>query len=59
MNNAFKKYSHYTSNEFKKKMSSKLVPSSKKGTVLNYPPEQMLSITTQFMIYNNFNEFEI
>lgn len=59
MNNAFKKYSHYTPNEFKRKMSSKLVPSSKKGTVINYPPEQMLSITTQFMIDNNFNEFTI
>ena len=59
MNNAFKKYSDCTPKEFKQKMSSNPIPCTKKGTVINYPPAQMLSTVTQFMIDNNLNEFKI
>lgn len=59
MNTAFKKYSDYTPKEFKQKMSAKLFSYNKNGTVLHYPPEQMMSLITQFMIDNNLTEFTI
>ena len=59
MNNAFKKYSNHTPNEFKKKMAFDFAPNNKKGTVIRYSPDEMLAIITQFMNDNNFNEFKI
>ena len=59
MSNAFKKYSDDTPKEFKQKMSANMLSCSKKGTVISYPPEQMLEIVTRFMADNALNEFQI
>ena len=59
MSNAFKKYSNDTPREFKQKMSANQLSCSRKGTVISYPPDQMLEIVTRFMTENALNEFQI
>lgn len=59
MSNAFKKYSDYTPKEFKQKMSAGMLSYNRKGTVVSYPPEQMLEIVAQFMTDNALNDFQI
>lgn len=59
MNNAFKKYTGQTPNEFKKNMNSDSLPHNKKGTVKSYTPQEMLDTVTRFMENNHFNEHQI
>ena len=59
MNNAFKKYTGQTPNEFKKNMNSDSLPHNKKGTVKSYTPQEMLDAVTRFMENNHFNEHQI
>lgn len=59
MNNAFKKYTGYTPNEFKKTIKCNALPHNKKGTVKSYTPQEMMDTVTHFMENNHFDEHQI
>lgn len=59
MNNAFKKYSSCTPNEFKKKINTTTISTCKEGILKLYSPQEMLDNITEFMKNNHLDEYNI
>lgn len=59
MNNAFKKYTSCTPNEFKKKASKNALPSNKTGAEKLYSAEEMLDEISNFITTNHLDVYNI